>query len=634
MVLRFAGCELDLDRVVLRRDGREVRIEPQAFDLLAYLVAHRGSMVRKEQLLDDVWGDRFVSDSALTTRIKAVRQAVGDDGNRQAIIRTVHGKGYEFVATVESEEADLEPSPAVAGLGIALLPLIGRDAQLADLVVALADHRLVTLVGPGGVGKTSLALELARSVAANYEDGVHVIELVRVVNEEATAAAFATAIDVNLRRSSSIDDAIVEMLRPRSSLLLLDNCEHLVEPVAGLVTRILREAPAVSVLATSREPLAVPGEQVWSVAPLPTAFDPDSDTAVTDIPAVELFANRARAADPDFALDDQTAPIVAEICRRLDGIPLAIELAAARVRSLGVAEIASRLDERFGLLRAMRRGSDPRHRAMHDAISWSYELLERDEQDLFVALSVFAGTFDLDAARAVCPGGDVLDLLTRLTERSMLTVRPQAGGATRYELLETLRDYGRARLGDEQAANLFSTHAAHFAAEAADIERQLQAPGEAAAMARAESSFADLRSAHRFALETGHFDDALALVGSIREFAMRAVRYEAFAWADDAARAPGARATIPSSPWSPASGPTARGSAASSRPRSSWRWSPASSRPRSAHPRADCRSALSRTCSTSSTTTPPATWRPPGSSPSPSRPRTSPGSSTPATSAP
>src|SRR6478735_5313997 len=244
MVLRFADCELDLDRVVLRRAGDEVRIEPQAFDLLAYLVAHRGTMVRKEQLLDDVWGDRFVSESALTTRIKAVRQAVGDNGNRQAIIRTVHGKGYEFVAAVESDDADGVASPAapVAGLGIALAPLIGRDAQLAELIAALSHHRLITLVGPGGVGKTSLALELARSVAASYADGVHLIELVRVVNEEATAAAFATAIDVNLRRSSSIDDAIVDMLRPRCSLLLLDNCEHLVEPVAGLVTRILREA--------------------------------------------------------------------------------------------------------------------------------------------------------------------------------------------------------------------------------------------------------------------------------------------------------------------------------------------------------------------------------------------------------
>ncbi len=544
MLLRFADCELDLGRVVLRRAGHDVRIEPQAFDLLAYLVEHRGAVVRKEQLLDDIWGDRFVSESALTTRIKAVRQAVGDDGNRQAIIRTVHGKGYEFVAAVDSAPGTgggAEASaPGITPLEIALQPLIGREAELDQLVATLASHRLVTLVGPGGVGKTALGFELARSAAAAYADGVHVVELVRVVDEDATADAFATAIDVNLRRRSSIDDAIVEMLRPRHSLLLLDNCEHLVEPVAALVNRILRETPSVSIVATSREPLAVPGEQLWSVAPLLTTAATDVADELTEIPAVALFAARATASDPSFAIDETTAPMIVEICRRLDGIPLAIELAAARARSLGVAEIARRLDERFGLLKAMRRGTDPRHRTMHDAISWSYEMLEPDEQALFIALSVFAGSFDFDAADAMCPGGDVIDLLTRLTERSMLTVRPQLGGATRYELLETLREYGRTRLGDDRALPRFTAHAEYFSAEAGKVEAGLRGPDEGAAMARAESSFADLRSAQRFALEVGSLDAAFGLIASIREFAMRAMRYEVFAWADAACRTAGA----------------------------------------------------------------------------------------------
>jgi predicted ATPase/DNA-binding winged helix-turn-helix (wHTH) protein len=545
VIVRFANCELDLARVVLCRDGEEVRLEPKAFDLLAYLVERRGTVVRKEELLDAIWGDRFVSESALTTRIKAVRQAVDDDGNRQAIIRTVHGKGYEFVApieTVAAPVASIHPtSTTIARLGAAVQPLIGRESLLALLADAIIDHRLVTLVGPGGVGKTSVGLELARTVGPRYADGVHVVELVTVVDQEATSAAFATAIDVNLRRSSSIDDAIVEMLRPRHSLLLLDNCEHLVEPVAALVNRILREAPSVSVVATSREPLAIAGEQVWSVEPLSTAagHGVGADKAMA-IPAVALFVARARAADPGFVLDDETAPVIVEICRRLDGIPLAIELAAARARSIGVAEIAQRLDERFGLLKAMRRGSDPRHRTMHDAVSWSYDMLEPDERELFTALSVFAGSFDLRSAEALSPGRDTLDLLTRLTERSMLSVRPQAGGATRYELLETLRDYGRTRLDDERAVELFTAHARHFAHEANRIGTDLCSPDEARAMARAESSFADLRSAQRFALEIGALDEAFALIGSAREFAMRAMRYEVFAWADAACRAPGA----------------------------------------------------------------------------------------------
>jgi predicted ATPase/DNA-binding winged helix-turn-helix (wHTH) protein len=545
VILRFASCELDLGRVVLRRDGREVGVEPQVFDVLVYLAVNRGKVVRKEELLDEVWGDRFVSESALTTRIKSLRRAVGDDGSRQAIIRTVHGKGYEFVAAVEVVEervaARTAPaSPVGAGLPAAVQPLIGRESLLALLVDAAATHRLVTLVGPGGVGKTSLGFELARTVAPRYADGVTVVELVRVVDEDATLAAVATSIDVNLRRSSSIGDTILEMLRPRESLLVLDNCEHLIEPVAALVSRVLREAPMVSVLATSREPLAVPGEHVWSVEPLSTAGADDAvDPEPTHIPAVALFVERARAADPSFVLDEESAPVVVEICRRLDGIPLAIELAAARARTIGVAEIARRLDERFGLLKAMRRGSDPRHRAMHDAISWSYDLLEPDEQELFTTLSVFAGSFDLTAAGRMCTSGDALDLLTRLAERSMLSVRRHVGGGTRYELLETLRDYGRARLGDERAGELFTEHSSHFAREAAIVARDLHGPTEAVAIERAESSFADMRSAQHFALDVGALDDALGIIASLREFAMRAMRYEVFAWADTASHVPG-----------------------------------------------------------------------------------------------
>lgn len=546
-MIRFADCELDLARFVLRRGGEDIKIEPQVFDVLAYLVAHRGIVVRKEELLDAIWGDRFVSESALTTRVKSVRQAVGDDGNQQAVIRTVHGKGYEFVAAVEIDHDGPDPSAGttVASLGAPVQPLIGREAPLAQLAETLADHRLVTLVGPGGVGKTSLGLELARCVGGRYGDGVHVVELVSVVDEDATAAALATAIDVNLRRSSSIDDAIVELLRPRHSLLVLDNCEHLIEPVAELVARILREAPAISIVATSREALAVPGERLWAVQPLPTGLEdgigpPVSPDESAEIPAVALFVARARAADPSFVLDETTAPLVVEICRRLDGIPLAIELASARAHAIGVAELAHRLDQRFAVLKAMRRGSDPRHRTMHDAISWSYDMLKPDEAALFTTLSVFAGSFDLPSAEAMSPGGDALDLLTRLTERSMLTVRRQPGGAARYELLETLREYGRTRIGDERAVALFSAHARHFAAEAAAVEQALMTPDEPAAISAAEAALADLRAAQRFAIEMGSFDEAFGLIGSMREFAMRAMRYEVFAWAEAACRVPGA----------------------------------------------------------------------------------------------
>jgi predicted ATPase/DNA-binding winged helix-turn-helix (wHTH) protein len=546
VILRFANCELDLGRVVFRRDGQEVHVEPQAFDVLTYLIERRGEVVRKAELLDHVWGDRFVSESALTTQIKSVRQAVGDAGKAQRIIRTVHGKGYEFIAEIHTTDDDEPSVPSVEErqLSVGSLPasvqkLIGRDELLDLLVVQVATSRLLTLVGTGGVGKTSVGYELARRVAAGFRDGVYLVELVTVVDEGATFEAFATALDVNTRQRASIDDAIVDMLRPRHVLLLLDNCEHLVESVAGLVTRILRAAPNVSIVATSREPLAIASEQVWTIEPLPTGGEMDDVRfAIAGFPAVALFVERARAADPSFELNAATTPAVLEICRRLDGIPLAIELAASRARAIDVNEIALRLDERFRLLKGVRRGTDPKHRTLHDAISWSYDLLTENEQHLFAALAVFAGPFDLGAAEAVGAGGDVLDLLTRLTERSILAVRRPASGGTRYELLETLREYGRQRLDDSRSVELFTAHAQYFASFAKTAASAFQSSNEAFAVAQCEAAFSDLRAAQRFSLQIGDVDTAMTLIGSVREYAMRALRYEVFSWAEAASAVP------------------------------------------------------------------------------------------------
>jgi predicted ATPase/DNA-binding winged helix-turn-helix (wHTH) protein len=546
MIIEFNDCELDLDRVVLRRGGSEVPVEPQVFDVLQLLVERRGEVVRKEELLDEIWGDRFVSESALTSRLKSARRAVGDDGTRQAVIRTVHGKGYEFVAEVRlvagrsdsrdgaDDEGSVRSDPSLE-LPVALQRLIGRDEFLAALVGELDESRLITLVGSAGVGKTSIGLELGRAVAPRYADGVFVVELVTVDDRDAAFASLAGVLGVNTGLGLSIEDAIVDVLRARNTLLLLDNCEHLVEPIAELAERILRAAPRVSIVATSREPLAVVGEHVRPVEPLPVD---DLDATLFDdlanVPAVALFLERAQAADPGFELTEQNAPSVVEICRRLDGIPLALELAASRARAIDVAEIASRLDERFRLLKGVRRGADPRHRTLQDAIGWSYELLDDDEKRVFASLAVFAGQFDLAAAESISDddGVDVLDVLTRLAERSMLAVRRSPGGGTRYEMLETLREYGRSRLDDERSVTLYSTHARQFAGAAAAIEAGLNSADEAAAVARAAASFADLRAAQRFSVEIGDVGTAFGLACAIREYGMRTLHYEVFTWAD------------------------------------------------------------------------------------------------------
>jgi predicted ATPase/DNA-binding winged helix-turn-helix (wHTH) protein len=551
MIVQFNDCELDVDRVVLRRGGVVVPIEPQVFDVLRFLVGRRGELVRKEELLDEIWGDRFVSESALTSRLKSARRAVGDDGTRQAVIRTVHGKGYEFIADVRivddtgegrTGDADETAGGGVRhGVPVSLQRLIGRDELLASLSEDLAENRLITLVGSAGVGKTSVGLELARKVASQYADGVYVVELVTVGDRDAAFATLAGSLGVNTSRGVSIEDAIVDMLRGRNALLFLDNCEHLVEPIAELVERILRAAPRVSIVATSREPLALMGEHVRPVEPLSVA---DLDTTPFDalgfVPAVALFVERAHAADPGFELTAQNAPSVVEICRRLDGIPLALELAASRAKAIDVNEIASRLDERFRLLRGVRRGADPRHRTLQDAIGWSYELLDDDERRVFASLAVFSGRFDLAAAESISDGDDdVLDVLTRLTERSMLAVRRSAAGATRYEMLETLREYGRSRLDDQRSVTLYSTHARQFAAAAAAIEAGMNSPDEGAAVARADASFADLRAAQRFSVEIGDVDTAFGLASAMREYGMRTLHYEVFTWADSMSEMPG-----------------------------------------------------------------------------------------------
>ncbi len=551
MIYRFDRCVLDTDRVLLVRDGAELHVEPQVFALLEMLIERRGSVVRKEELLDGIWGTRFVSESALTSRVRSARQAVGDDGTTQQVIRTVHGRGYEFVAPLAG------PPDRASRLPAAVLPLIGRHDLLTALEDAVGRHRLVTLTGPGGVGKTALGFELARRVEHRFPDGAYAVELVTVVEERATLEAFATAVEVNVRQHASIDDAVIDVLRPRRALLLLDNCEHVIDPLAAVVQRILRAAPGVTIVATSQEPLAVPSEDVWTVPPLAVSaaggdgpddggaadLDPDE---IARLPAVALFVERAGQADAPFTLDADTAPAVLEICRRLDGIPLAIELAAARSRVLDVHEIARRLDERFRLLRAVRRGTDPRHGTLEDAISWSYDLLAPAEQRLFAALAVFAGPFDLAAAEQVCGRSpatgaagdaaaedDVVDLLGRLTERSMVAVRPRPrGSGTRYELLETLRHYGRGRLDGERSVALFAAHASHFATVAREVGAGLQTPDEAVAVARADGAFADLRAASRFLAEVGDLPAAFDLIGSVREYAMRSMRYEVFAWAD------------------------------------------------------------------------------------------------------
>ncbi|MGI9318022.1 MAG: ATP-binding protein, partial [bacterium] len=297
------------------------------------------------------------------------------------------------------------------------------------------------------------------------------------------------------------------------------------------------------VLTTSREALAVSGEKLWPVDPLEFSQEdvdyaaPEAIETLLHVPAIKLFVERAQAVDPHFVLDHSTAAYVDEICRRLDGLPLAIELAASRARTIGVDQIANRLDQRFRLLKGSQRGTDLRHQTLRDTVHWSFELLTPEDQRLFSELSVFAGRFDLDAMEAVCGEDldtDVIDLISRLVERSMVTVKRSEQALLNYELLDTMRVFGREQLSPEKNERLSDRHAQHYASMAARIEAGLKTDSETIVMQSTNTAFADFRAAHLHNIASMNVDQEMQLVSATREYAMRSMRYEVLSWADSA----------------------------------------------------------------------------------------------------
>jgi predicted ATPase len=361
---------------------------------------------------------------------------------------------------------------------------IGRQEELRELEDLLADSRLVTLTGPGGTGKTRLALQLGRHLQAQYPDGVHLVEYGTVTHQGAVCEAVMEALAVQPAPDMSSQARLTQSLHDRTLLLILDNCEHLVAEVAQMAAGLLRFAPGVRILATSREPLMLAGEAVWPVQPLAV---PAGERATPDglqaFESVSLFLDRARSADPSFHLDDSNAAAVAEICRRLDGIPMAIELAAARVRTLTPAQIAERLGDRFRLLAGQVRGLMPRQQTLRALVDWSYDLLAEPERAIWRRLSVFAGSVPISGAEAVVSGDgveafEVLDLVSQLVDKSVL-LRTTADGEARYQMLETLRAYGQDRLREagEEEATLRRFLAWEVALVADTLRREKEGPG-------------------------------------------------------------------------------------------------------------------------------------------------------------
>ena len=469
----------------------------------------------------------------------------------------------ETLRVLLREELGLDPSPALRDLEARVLSddptllqppvaarrsvtrqlpaestrLVGRADELELLAGRLRIDRLVTLTGPGGVGKTRLAMRLISDVWDEFDGEVFVAELAPVRDPSSTVAAIATAIDVQQRQHLSIEDTLVEYLRARRALLVLDNCEHLRATIASLSGRLLSWCPDVTILATSREVLGLPGEQVWRVRPLAIPDEGSGPATASEAPAARLFVERAIAARPGFALGPDNVADIIDIVRHLDGLPLALELAAARMRAMSPAALAERLNKGFDLLSGAQESMIPRHRTLQDLVEWSHDLLAPDEQRLFARLCVFAGSFGLDAVEVVCAGQDldisrVSLLLANLVDKSMVQLVDE--DLPRYRLLETLREYGRDHVDEEERATVRARHAAWYLKVAEQCARSLAGADEALAIKMLDRDFDNLRAAHLWSIEHGDIDAALRLVAGLREYSFRCMHAEITSWADAA----------------------------------------------------------------------------------------------------
>lgn len=502
----FGDITLDLAAGRVQRQGREVVLEPRAFDVLAHLIKRPGEVVSRDAIMDAVWKDVHVGPHSLTQVILQLRHAFDDDASQPRFIETVHRRGYRFIARVTEAPAG-EPMGGRPRFPARTVALIGRDALLHDLVALVSDVRLLSLTGPGGVGKTQLALELARSIEPGFDDARLVI-LSALEGDAEVNRQIALGFDAADAAPGELIARVAATVGGRRVLLVLDNCERLADACRRSIEALLERCPQLRVVATTQRALRARGETVVPVLPLELPIVDSSGRASDPIalarnPAVQLFVRRAREVDAGFSLKPENALAVIEICRRLDGLPLAIELAAARVRVLSTQQIARRLEDRFRLLARGHSTEPPRHETLLATLAWSASLLDADEEDLLLKLAVFNGGWTLDAAAAVASSSDdaVVDLLHGLVDKSFVVADTGATEA-RYRLLETVRLYARARLDDLPIASEVRTrHLDFFTRRAESAAPEMLGPQRDAASRFFESEAANLREALSWGLQ-------------------------------------------------------------------------------------------------------------------------------------
>ena len=408
-----------------------------------------------------------------------------------------------------------------------LTSFIGREKEMLEATQMLQQSRLLTLTGSGGTGKTRLSLQAASSLLEQFKDGVWLIELAPISEPALVPNTVANVLRLRVEDSRPLMDVVMDWLRDKEALLILDNCEHLIDACAQFANTVLQNCRGARILATSREALGIAGEVAYRVPSLPTPNEATDIKHLETFDSVKLFVQRATLTLPTFQLTDANASLVAQICSRLDGIPLALELAAARVRALSVEQIAERLDDRFRLLTGGSRAALPRQQTLRALIDWSYQLLSEEERLLFRRLAVFVGGWTLDAAESVCgeerivPAGgsglDILELMTRLVDKSLINVE-HSGSESRYRRLETIRQYAREKLFEtDEVASLRDAHLAYFAGLAERAEHGLQGRAQKQWLARLEAEHDNLRGALEWSLKSQP-ETGLRIAVALREF--------------------------------------------------------------------------------------------------------------------